>query len=174
MKTRNLRRIAPLLFAILLAVDEAAAQSCKATIPAATPEVQFILHDNGTVTHKTTGLMWMRCSLGQSWNGKTCTGTAGSHSWQNALKAVHLYDFAGYRDWRLPNKNELDSILEESCASPAINTTVFPATPLSYFWSSSPYAGLAHGAWSIDFGYGSAHATVKSGKVHVRLVRGGG
>jgi hypothetical protein len=29
---------------------------------------------DGTVTDPTTGLTWMRCSMGQTWNGTTCTG----------------------------------------------------------------------------------------------------
>lgn len=32
----------------------------------------FIDNQNGTVTQKTTGLIWQRCSIGQTWNGSTC------------------------------------------------------------------------------------------------------
>lgn len=150
-----------------------AAQSCEPKVPATTPDVTFAIHDNGTVTHQVTGLMWMRCSLGQKWDGQSCNGEAASLSWENALQASTRSAFAGYSDWRLPNKNELETIVEESCHSPAINERVFPATPSAYFWTSSPYAGLANGAWSIDFGYGSVNASVKSGNLNVRLVRGG-
>jgi hypothetical protein len=115
--------------------------------------------------------MWMRCSLGQKWAGELCSGSAAAFSWADALKAAARHNFAGYSDWRLPNKNELESIVENSCFVPAINAKVFPATPSKYFWSSSPYAGLADGAWSIDFGYGSIDASVKNDLFHVRLVR---
>ena len=70
-----------------------------------------------------------------------------------------------------PNKNELESIVEGRCFSPAINEELFPATPPAYFWSSSPYAAVSHGAWSVDFGYGTVNASVKSGSIHIRLVR---
>jgi hypothetical protein len=115
----------------------------------------------------------MRCSLGQNWDGKTCRGAAATYSWGAAFQAADRYEFAGYKDWRLPNKNELESLVEANCSSPAINERVFPATPPAYFWSSSPYAGLANGAWSMDFCYGLVNASVKNGSLNVRLVRGG-
>ena len=113
----------------------------------------------------------MRCSEGQTWDGKTCSGTATGVAWAAALDAAAEEKFAGYDDWRLPNKNELEAIVEERCASPAINSKVFPATPGDFFWSSSPYSGLSTGAWSVDFGYGVVTATEKIGLLHVRLVR---
>ena len=42
----------------------------------------------------------------------------------------------GRNDWRVPNRNELASIVESRCHSPAINGEVFPATPLEWFWTS--------------------------------------
>jgi hypothetical protein len=161
------------LFAALLLPGAGAAQTCKDSIMATAPDANFLVHKDGTVTHNSTGLMWMRCSLGQSWDGKSCNGTAANHTWQGALQAASTSKFAGHSDWRLPNKNELASILEERCNTPAINGTVFPATPPAYYWSSTPYAGLSHGAWSVDFGFGSINASVKSGSILVRLVRGG-
>lgn len=160
------------LFA-LLPVFPAAAQTCREPVPATTPDSRFTVHNNGTVIHKSTGLTWMRCSLGQSWDGKTCSGQAEGFDWRKSLQAARDHEFAGRTDWRLPNKNELASIVEERCASPAINARIFPNTPAAYFWSSSPYAGLGDGAWSVDFGYGTINASVKNGSnLHVRLVRG--
>ena len=161
------------LLALLFFSSAAAAQTCRQTIAASTPDSKFTVRLNGTVVHKPTGLMWMRCSLGQNWDDKTCSGTASTYAWAAALQAADRQTFAGYNDWRLPNKNELESILEEQCVTPAINETMFPATPPVYFWTSSPFVGLANGAWSIDFGYGSVNATVKTGQLNVRLVRGG-
>lgn len=40
----------------------------------------------GLVLDKQNGLMWMRCSLGQTWNGQTCTGTAKEYKWEQAKK----------------------------------------------------------------------------------------
>ena len=146
------------------------AQNCQESIAPTAPNSKFRVN-NGTVSDKTTGLMWMRCSLGQEWNGETCSGSAEGYSWADGLKTAAEYEFAGYTDWRLPNKNELESIVEGRCFSPAVNTGIFPATPSTYFWSSSPYAAVSDGAWSVDFGYGTVNASVKSGLIHIRLVR---
>jgi hypothetical protein len=148
-----------------------AAQTCKDSIIATAAETRFSTRENGTATDLTTGLVWMRCSLGQKWDGKSCNGNPLIYSWGDSLKAAVSHEFVGYSDWRLPNKNELLSIVEDRCVTQAINAKIFPATPSGYFWSSSPYAALATGAWSIDFGYGIVTATEKSGKLFVRLVR---
>jgi hypothetical protein len=161
-----------LLLAIFIPFD-AVAQNCKPSIAATTNEATFTLTRDGTAIHQVTGLMWMRCSLGQKWDGNGCLGEAATFSWGGALQAANRNVFAGHTDWRLPNKNELETILEESCSAPAINARVFPATPPAYFWTSSPYYSLGRGAWSIDFAYGLVNASVKSGNLNVRLVRGG-
>lgn len=165
----------PVLLLLTLAFisSAAAAQTCNKAIIATTPDARFTIGNDGTATHKPTGLTWMRCSLGQTWDGKTCSGEASVFTWGAALQAANRHAFAGHSDWRLPNKNELASIVEEACSAPAINVKVFPATPPAFFWSSSPYAGLAQGAWSVDFGFGPVNASVKTGSLNVRLVRGG-
>ena len=150
---------------------EAENQRCSKTIVASTPTRSFLSQKDGTAIQETTGLMWMRCALGQEWNGSICDGTAVALPWKEALKQAALQEFSGYKDWRLPNKNELESLIEERCVVPAVNAEVFPATPTKYFWTSSPYAGLATAAWSVDFGFGVVTATEKTGGIHVRLVR---
>jgi len=160
-----------LLLLPLLITSAIAEQTCKDSISATAADTKFILNGDGTASDNTTGLMWMRCSLGQEWDGNTCSGTAAILSWSDALKAAAGNEFSGYADWRLPNKNELESIVENRCFSPSINAVIFPATPPAFFWSSSPYAAISEGAWSVDFGYGTVIASVKSGSIHVRLVR---
>ena len=57
------------------------------------------------VTDLTSGLMW------QKEGGFTCDWTAALNYWTAALKYCEELDYAGYSDWRLPNKNELASLL---------------------------------------------------------------
>jgi hypothetical protein len=143
-------------------------------VPATTPVFSFTDHGDGTVTHNATGLMWMRCSLGQTWISG-CTGTVASYSWKNSLEAVRNLNsfggFAGHADWRLPNKNELASIVEDRCWTPAINGSVFPDTPSGRFWSSSPYD--AGNAWFVGFQTGGVVRDNMDFSYNVRLVRGG-
>lgn len=150
-------------------------------VPETTPTADFFDNGDGTVTHTKTGLVWMRCSLGQTWVG-TCSGTAMAYTWQQALQvAVDVNSgasnadgdgqagYAGQSDWRLPNWKELESIAERRCWSPAINAAPFPNTPSDRFWSSSPAAGK--GAWSVSGGHANGDFTYYA--YRVRLVRAG-
>lgn len=91
-----------------------------------TPTADFIDHQDGTVTHRTTGLMWQKCVLGQTYSNGSCSGEATAYMLSTALDLAANYTAAGYSDWRLPNAKELYSIVDDSCANPAINTEVFP------------------------------------------------
>lgn len=154
-------------------------QVCKPkSVQASTPTADFAIHRNGTVTHKLTGLVWMRCALGQKWNGKTCTGIPAAYDWQQALQAVAAFNagagFAGYADWRLPNIKELDSIVEVQCSMPSINLHVFPGTPASRFWSGTfDTRHPKNYALFVDFMDGYGDDGRASFAYSVRLVRGG-
>jgi RimJ/RimL family protein N-acetyltransferase len=105
-----------------------------------------------------TGLVWQRCSLGQSWDGTSCVGHPFSYSWQSAFQAAR--DQKG--GWRLPNVKELHSLIEVACNDPSINETIFPASfsPIHEYWdweywTATPSANKKSRAWAISFGSGS-------------------
>ena len=162
---------------LLLSNQTLAAFNCKTdTVTASTPDADFVVNGDGTVTHHKTGLMWKQCSEGLT--GTDCTsGSATTHTWQEALQQVKTLNdnggFAGYADWRLPNIKELATLVEVQCVIPAINATIFPATEKSFYWSSSPVAGYASYAWPVNFEYGYDGPGSKSNGSYVRLVRGG-
>lgn len=144
----------------------------NASLSESTPTGAFTDHGNGTVTHNLTGLMWKQCAQGL--NGAGCaTGTISALTWSGALAAAVADTTAGHVDWRLPNKKELESIVESCGYQPAINETLFPATPGTSFWSGSSYVPSPAGAWFVNFGDGYADFTDKTGVNNVRLVRGG-
>ncbi|HFG1779554.1 Lcl C-terminal domain-containing protein [Vibrio cholerae] len=142
---------------------------------------------NGTITDNKTNLTWMRCSFGQSWDGKTCIGEAQSLTWEDAIKLKH--SFAGSNDWRLPTIDELHSLvycsewskplerpngeyveetdgacLGKNYQKPTINNNVFPNTPADFYWSSTSYAG----EWES-----SPYASDRGGAWLVALYHGG-
>ncbi len=162
-----------LVLSVVLIQHIALAQTCNDTVTSTTPDERFIDRGDGTVQDKHTGLIWMRCALGQTWDGSTCTGNAATYTWQQALQAAADTTYAGSSAWQLPNIKQLTNIVEESCYDPAINLNLFPATPSSYFWSASPYASGNDFAWGVYFRYGDGYGSYKSSYGSVRLVRPG-
>lgn len=129
------------------------AQTCKPeSIPASTPTGRFTDHADGTVTDNQTGLMWKKCSEGQTWNSATngCDGSAALYTWKAALERAQAVNGGGSTGWRVPNIKELNSIVEVQCAEPAINLAVFPNTPSGAFWTSSPDSYAPHALGFFD------------------------
>lgn len=152
------------------------AQSCNTeSRRESTPTARFSL-DGATVVDNATHLIWMRCALGQAWDGKSCQGEAKTFAWADAVAAIRQLNeggFAGHNDWRLPAIPELASIVELRCFNPRVNVEVFPATPPQIFWSGMEKMGATQYAYSLDFGGGEARASLKDQAGSLRLVRGG-
>lgn len=168
----------------LLLVSQQLAAVCTAGNPLAntyedTPDSAFstlVVAIDATALHDLTGLTWDRCSLGQIFSGGSCTGSATTHTWQDAMAQVAIKNAAnylGYSDWRLSNVEELLSIAETCGYSPVINQNVFPATQSDWYWSSSSYAGSLPHVWVVNFYIGSSSSSHESVGDYVRLVRGG-
>ncbi len=153
------------------------AQTCNENVIHATPSERFLDNGDGTVTDKRTGLVWMRCSLGQIWSeaNSVCTGDALEYTWQQALQAATGYAYAGSSAWRVPDIKQLQSIVERSCYDPAINISIFPQTPEQYFWtaslSHSRYTNYDNEAVYLSFAFGIHTNSDKSAGNYVRLVR---
>ena len=150
-------------------------QSCSSAIPQSTNPSDFTINSDGTVEDRRTGLMWKRCPEGLS--GATCaSGFASSMRWQDALNTASNSTFAGYDNWRLPNIQELRTIVEDQCADPTINANIFPRTiainsSVSEYWSSSPEPLLKSAGWLLDFRLGNVLRGQSFGRHLVRLVR---
>ena len=118
------------------------------------------------VTDSATGLVWRRCTEGQTWSGNSCTGTALPMTYEQAFLRAQT---AG---WRLPNIKELATIADKAKQNPAIDSLAFPVTPSGYFWSATPRVGDSVFAWVILFYDGSVVGGSRSSlPSYVRLVR---
>jgi len=148
------------------------AQTCPSGAPRVAPDSRYSIDStNGLVTDLATGLMWQRCSEGQS--GAACIGTANSHTWSAALGLANASGHAGFTDWRLPNAEELYSLVETGCSAPSINAMAFPNTASTSYRSATTILSATF-AWSVNFNDGRFDGLNKVSTVQpVRLVRGG-
>lgn len=153
-------------------------QSCDThSYPMSTPTERFTDNRDGTLTDQQSGLTWMRCSLGQQWNGSNCQGEPNVYTWQAAQAAAAQLNqtggFASHSDWRMPHIPELAMIVERQCDNPRINLTLFPNTPATYFWTATGRRGKGMEAegYLLSFGPEGAGHMGKDGLHFARLVR---
>lgn len=91
----------------------------------------------------------------------------------NFLDQANVNSLGGHNDWRIPNSHELLSIMDISYYDPTIDTTVFPSTPSSFYWTGSayPYSPSLY-ALLVYFKYGGIAGEHKEQtKRYIRLVR---
>lgn len=108
---------------------------------------RFVANGDGTVTDTLTGLVWLEDA-----------GCLGTGDWATALdRANHLADGScGLADksmagqWRLPNINELASLVDAWAFNPALSPSApFTNVDLGTYWSSTTYFGAATEAWAL-------------------------
>ena len=80
---------------------------------------------------------------------------------------------AGFRNWRMPNVKELQSIVDYGVFAPAIDATFPGETTAASYWSSTSDAFDPPFAWFVDFSSGLVGPDGKGVTLRVRAVRGG-
>ncbi len=138
--------------------------------------VSAALIDNGdgTVSDTETGLMWQQRVVDDY-----CLPFL---QWQPALlyceDLVWPHD-GGYDDWRLPDRNELQSLVDFSRHDPCLDEIFFPKIFSSsydhaHYWSSTTnFSYLTNNAMYVDFINGATSFTQKTYACFVRAVRSG-
>ena len=154
----------------------------------------------GVVIDKQTGLMWMQCSLGQTWVAGSCSGEANEYLWSEANAESKNTTYANYNDWRLPTRQELQTLVEcsqgrlpydltedgkmavvdgvqqngkclKGFSAPTIDKTMFPNTMNSFYWSYSRSVFNNYSAWGVFFNKGYQYSFNTGNLGFVRLVR---
>ena len=125
---------------------------------------RFVDNGDGTITDTSTGLMWQK------------TPNSGELDWETALVFCEeeLYGFAGYTDWRVPNRHELHTLVDYTREDPAIDPAYFDHPSYSSYWTSTTDPGNAGSAYSLSFFSGFGYYKIKGDfYTIVRAVRGG-
>lgn len=77
-------------------------------------------------------------------------------------------------EWRVPNLDELNSIVDKTNFYPAISDA-FTKTSMSesnsMYWSTTPYIGNSGAGWLVGFWAGGKHYSTLEFKANVRCVR---
>jgi hypothetical protein len=116
--------------------------------------------DGLTVFDYNTGIIWQREDDG---NPRT---------WSEAINYCDNLNLSDYSDWRLPAKKELMSIVNYGTYGPAIDSTYFPNTNSSLYWSSTVYADTSSSlVIALSFDKGIIDLLGKSEKRYVRCMR---
>ncbi len=153
-------------------LQSAAFAECNLSLKTDTPSDQFTVVDEQFIVDGTTGLMWHRCALGAIWQNVQCVKSVVDQSnWAIALSLANNSVIASYDDWRLPNRKELESIVDRRCSDPAINTQLFPNFEAGLYWTSTPNSGRDDASWVVDFSTGAHRNLIKSEPGRGLLVR---
>ena len=160
-----------------LAAPEASAAPPAPVAPLTSAVTRFTDNSNGTVTDGITGLIWLKDA-----------GCFNANFWPSALVLATTLDSSdcGLTDgstgsqWRLPNRNELQSLIDYTTGYPALPyghpfTNVHSAEgSSSCYWSSTSYApDTVNKTWSVFLYNGSIQPHSKQDYCYVWPVRGG-
>jgi hypothetical protein len=72
---------------------------------------------------------------------------------------------------RLPEVNELQSLVDHTKYNPSIDTNIFQDTLASWYWTGTQHAKYADCAWCVGFDYGGVGNGSKGLDNYVRPVR---
>ena len=144
----------------------------------------YLVNGDGTIRDQRTALTWEKLS-----NDSTIHDGDFLFTFDQALGKIDTLNtppcFAGFCDWRLPNRFELETITNLALTQPAVSApfntgcvngcTVLTCscTATYYHWSSTAFAGNPQVAWIVDFYDATPFPRFRQLTAHARAVRGG-
>ncbi len=105
-------------------------------------------------TDSSTKFQWT-----MTFNGKT---------WKDAVSSCENLSYAGYNDWRLPNINELETIMNRDIYNPSSS---FPSITGVMMWSSTTAAFANDKAFLVQISIGNSISYAKSSSAYYKCVR---
>jgi quinol monooxygenase YgiN len=135
------------------------------------PEPRFTDNEDGTVTDRLSGLIWLKNA-----------DHFGLVPWSQALEKVKglasgggggLEDGSKAGDWRLPNIREIQSLIDYSTAGPILpHGHPFTNVRPSVYWTSTTLAAAPTLAWMMTLGIGPTVFDLKINPNRLWPVRG--
>jgi hypothetical protein len=113
-----------------------------------------------TVLDTATGLEWERVTA------------SGTYTQAQSITRCQGLAIAG-GGWRLPEKSELESLVDPTEAYPAIDTDVFPRPIGANYWTRTPHVAGFDAGWSLTSFNGRTESTATSTLMSARCVRRG-
>ncbi|MFZ9987620.1 MAG: DUF1566 domain-containing protein [Candidatus Nanopelagicales bacterium] len=142
------------------------AQSARVPEPTPTQLKQY------TVGDRASGLEWLRCSVGQVWNGFTCIGVARMLTLEQAGLAALMASRELGGAWRLPTRPEHQRLVCAECPPPKIAGRLYPNTMATAYWTSTENKWSFGRQWTVNFYTGHAFGrNAPTMTRHLRLVR---
>lgn len=151
--------------------------------------------DGSMVLDMGTGLVWMRCSVGQKWSGESCNGVAEEYDLQQARLISNNFNargtVGGITDWVIPTIRQLASLrvcskgapigvvndgkaqaIPKECpdfsVAPTLSEKYFPSSRTGLYLSSSVDGDYN---WLVSFNNGGVAKYRSGSSVFVRFVR---
>jgi hypothetical protein len=128
---------------------------------------------NGTIQDNLTDLIWSKDANAP---GPVACNPAITKNWQASLdyvKCLNTNSYLDFSDWRLPNRNELSSLVDYAQLNQATWLTMYGFTGVQpvYYWSSSTSEDSTSDAWGVDMGDGDIDGDDKTYSQYVWPVR---
>lgn len=145
--------------------------SQMAVVPRATVSGHFLVRGH-IVIDLQNAVEWMRCSVGQQWDGTTCVGAAVALNHDEIARAIAIANQQLGSGWRLPNRAELEGLVCKTCAPVKIELDSFPNTMAEPYWTGEVNSFASRHIWSVNFMTGHTYGRFfPTQRILVRLVR---
>lgn len=126
------------------------------------PTPRFSNNGDGTMTDNLTGLIWTKDAYSPT--AGPCTGEW-AMNWSSALDYVaclNSNNYLGHDDWRLPNVNQLESLVNAADAPRSwLADQGFTLVQSASYWSSTTSAFQTGQAWVVGMNDGSSITAAK-------------
>lgn len=125
------------------------------------------------VIDKNTGLYWEIKSYDKAALNSGENQYTFSQACNEYLKSLNDNSYGGFSDWRIPNMDELRTIVDYARKENVFDTKIFGNCQVGDYWSSNVFIPQPEMSWVIFSGFGSAIAKVRDSERYVIAVRGG-